>query len=35
MLLEIKINDAKKLAEELGYTEIVIYGYDKESGLNM
>ena len=33
MPLEIKISDAKKLAKELGYTEIVIYGYDKESGI--
>lgn len=31
MPLEIKIEDAKKLAKDLGYTEIVIYGYDKDS----
>lgn len=29
----IEIKDAKKLAKELGYTEIIIYGYDKESGV--
>lgn len=33
MPLEIKIEDAKKLAKDLGYTEIVIYGYDKDSGI--
>ena len=33
MPLEIKIEDAKKLAKDLGYTEIVIYGYDKDSGV--
>ena len=33
MPLEIKIEQAKKLAKELGYTEIVIYGFDKASGV--
>ena len=33
MPLEIKIEDAKKLAKDLGCTEIVIYGCDRDSGI--
>lgn len=33
MPLKIKIEEAKRLALELGYSEIIIYGYDENSGI--
>ncbi len=33
MPLEVKIEYAKKLAKDLGYSEVIIYAYDKETDI--